>query len=210
MTPHPTPPQTLGLVSFKPVLPTTEEPAEANLTRITLQASPVKGVVLPVSVLLPTEAFGGLRAAGFTLFGARAGHVVTARPEAPQKVRRIHTLLTGAGAAHRPLYRDGNPANLSRANLGFMTHSGYPWWLVPRAGENDPSWNREGLPLRSPEAISEAREVISSPRPAYSPSTARLAQRDAEQARWRRDLAAAGRPLTRMADHNICDNVGSH
>ena len=195
MSPHPVPPQTRGLVTFKPVLPTAEEPAAANLTRITLQASPVKGAVLPVSVLLPTEVFEGLRLAGFKLFGARAGHVVTARPQGPQKVRRVHTLLTGAGAAHRPLYRDGDPANLSRANLGFMTHGGYLWWLIPQAGENDPSWNREGLPLRSPEAILEAREVIPSPRPAYSPSPARLAQRDAEQARWRRELAAVGRAL---------------
>ena len=187
--------QTRGLISFDPIVPASEEPAAPGLTRIMLRASPVKGVSVLLPVLLPTDVLEGLRAAGFTLFGTRAGHVVTARPRARQKVRRIHALLTGATHTHRPLYRDGDPANLSRANLGFMTHGGYLWWLIPQAGENDPSWNREGLPLRSPEAILEAREVIPSPRPAYSPSPARLAQRDAEQARWRRELAAVGRAL---------------
>lgn len=189
--------QTHGLVSLNPIVPASEEPAAPGLTRITLRASPVKGVSVSLPVLLPTDVLEGLRAAGFTLFGTRAGHVVTARPRARQKVRRIHALLTGATHTHRPLYRDGDPSNLSRANLGFTTRGGYPWWLVPHEGERDPAWNREGLPLRSPQAISGTREVIPGPRPAYSPSPARLAQRDAEQARWQRDLAAVCRPLDR-------------
>lgn len=189
--------QTHGLVSFNPIVPASEEPAAPGLIRITLRASPVKGVSVSVPVLLPTDVLEGLRAAGFTLFGARAGHVVTARPRARQKVRRIHALLTGASPAHRPLYRDGDPSNLSRDNLGFMTRGGYAWWLVPREDEADPAWNQEGVPLQSPLAITEARQVLPGPRPAYSPSPARLAQRDAEQARWQRDLAAVCRPLDR-------------
>lgn len=166
------PPTARRLIAFRPALPIGEEPSPDGInTTLTIPATTALSITMPVPIIIPTGTLASLREEGFTLYGAHAGHVVAARPEARRKVRRVHTLITGAPDSYRPLYRDGDPANLSRANLGFRTSGGgYPWWIVPREGENDPAWNREGLLMRHPQAITAARPVVAPPRPAYTPT----------------------------------------
>jgi hypothetical protein len=151
-------------------LPIGEEPSPDGInTTLTIPATVHLGITMPVPVILPTDTLAALREDGFLHFGAHAGHIVTTRPEARRKVRRVHPIITGAPDTYRCLYRDGDAANLSRDNLGFLTRGGYPWWLIPRQGENDPAWNVEGQAVRVPVAINRLREVVPSERPPYSP-----------------------------------------
>ena len=155
-------------------------------------------VTMPVPITLPSDTLASLMAEGFTHFGAHAGHVVAARPAEPKKVLRLHCSITGAPEAYRPLYRDGDASNLARENLGFLTKGNYPWWLVPRDGEHDPAWNREGLLMRHPKAITTTRDVILSPPPALTPTPHKTDRRLEQEHWWKPRVKADGRtPLDR-------------
>lgn len=191
----PRPPTARRLIAFRPVLPTREEPSPDRInTTLTIPATVHLGITMPVPVILPTDTLAALREEGFLHFGTHAGHIVTARPEARRKVRRVHPIITGAPDTYRCLYRDGNAANLSRANLGFLTGGGYPWWLIPRDGENDPAWNKEGLLMRHPQAITAARPVIAPPRPAYTPTPHMPTGRSGWDGWWKRSPAPSLTP----------------
>jgi hypothetical protein len=158
---------------------------------LTVPATVHDGITMPVPIILPADTLAALRGDGFAHFGAHAGHIVTARPEARRKVRRVHPIITGAPDTYRPLYRDGDAADLSRANLGFATPAGYAWWLIPRDGENDPAWNAEGLLMRHPQAITAARPVIVPPRPEFTPTPHRPSGRPEWDEWWKRSQAPA-------------------
>lgn len=187
MSTRPQPPPARRLIAFRPALPIGEEPSPDGInTTLTIPATTALGITMPVPIIVPTDTLGALRGDGFTHFGAHAGHIVTARPEARRRVRRVHHIITGAPDTYRCLYRNGDAANLSRTNLGFVTSGGYAWWLIPRDGENDPAWNAEGLLMRHPQAITAARPVVVPPRPAYTPTPHRAVGRPEREEWWKR------------------------
>lgn len=87
----------------------------------------------------------------------------------------VARLITEAHTGFAVAFRDGNPLNLLRGNLGLRGRaSGKVWWLELLPGEVDPVHDTRGLPNRFPASIAARREIVSDPRPVAVPWPKRL------------------------------------
>lgn len=185
---------TTRLPAFTPQLPVNVA-TEGTVTTLTLRPMIYGLARLDLTVRLNPGTYYFMTEQGYTLFGARAGHVIVAHPDRPRNTGRIHPMLTGAPDTYQCLYRDGDPSNLHLTNIGFRTLGGYDWWMVRDDGEEDPCWNVEGLAMRTPKAISEKRLLHAGPRPEHTPTPHKVPQfRLDEEAELARLRALSKRP----------------
>lgn len=78
----------------------------------------------------------------------------------------VARLLIGNTSNFIIAYRDGNPLNLLKNNLGLRSRaSGKVWWLELRPGEVDPVYDSRGFPNHVPATIAARREIILGDRP---------------------------------------------
>lgn len=109
---------------------------------------------------------------GFGLWGIQGRHVVVGDADPTAGRPAVARLLTGIQGKPGlvPAFRDGNPLNLMRSNLGIRSPvSGKTWWLVLRAGETDPAYDTRGFPCRVPAAVLCHRPLSPEPRPIAVP-----------------------------------------
>lgn len=112
-------------------------------------------------------------ATGFRLWGVQRGQVVVGdddpragRPVVARLLAKLDQRDHGLAAA----FRDGNPLNLLRSNLGIMSRAARrTWWLVLRPGEVDAVYDVRGFPNQVPEAITRHRALVPEPRPMSCP-----------------------------------------
>lgn len=116
---------------------------------------------------------------GQQAWGFQWGCVVVGDTDEPFGRRAVYKIILGTeDAPHmRPAYRDRNPFNLLRSNLGMRGRdTPGTFWLELRPGEVDPIHFDGGFPNRTPAAIYKHRRTVRPPR----------------------DPAAAGLPLERQ------------
>ena len=156
------------LPSFKPQLPVKED-TNGAITILTMRPTVYGRMPMDLTIRLDAGTYAIMIDRGCNLLGARAGHVVLAHPDCLPSVGRIHSMLSGADDGPKCLYRDGDPTNLTVANLGVITRAGYDWWLIPEPGELDHGWSTRGRPFRPPGFISRRRPLAIGPRPDGKP-----------------------------------------
>lgn len=125
-------------------------------------------------VLIGPDDFDRVTAAtGFRLWGVQGRNVVVGDDDPRAGRPAVARLLTKLGPADRglfPAFRDGNPLNLLRPNLGIRsTAADRTWWLVLRPGEVDRVYDVRGFPNEVPAAITRHRPLIPEPRPMSCP-----------------------------------------
>jgi len=112
---------------------------------------------------------------GYHAWGFQRGSVVVGDPARPGGRRSVAKIIAGIGGTqNKAVYRDGNPLNLLRENIG-LRRAGGVFWLVPRHGEADPIHFGGAFPNRTPKAILAHRPLV---RPSRDPATAELRPAD--------------------------------
>lgn len=124
-------------------------------------------------VLIAPDDFDLVTAAtGFRLWGVQGRNVVVGEDE-PRAGRPVVARILaklGQGEGLTPAFRDGNPFNLLRSNLGITSRaSRKTWWLMLRPGEVDPVYDVRGFPNAVPAAITRHRPLVPEPRPMSCP-----------------------------------------
>jgi len=120
-------------------------------------------------VLIAPEDFSAVQeATGFSLWGIQGRNVVVGDDEPTKGRPAVARLLAGIDGDWnlQPAFRDGNPLNLLRSNLGIHSRrSAKTWWLELRHGERDSTYNTHGELCRIPQAILRHRAVVPEDRP---------------------------------------------
>jgi hypothetical protein len=124
-------------------------------------APPHAALISPADFELVTQTTGQ------QAWGFQRGCVVVGDMDEPFGRRAVYKIILGTeDAPHmRPAYRDGNPFNLLRSNLGMqgLNKSGI-YWLELRHGETDPIHFDGAFPNRTPAAIYKHRQTVRRPR----------------------------------------------
>jgi len=111
---------------------------------------------------------------GHRAWGIHGRNVVVGDPNHVCGRRAVARIIAGIQDAHhlRPAFRDGNPLNLMRSNLGIrgQASSGI-FWLHLRPGEADPIHFDGAWPQTIPESLYRHRKPV---RPPRDPSQAGL------------------------------------
>lgn len=115
---------------------------------------------------------------GYRAWGFQCGQVVVGDPGRSFGRRSVAKIIAGiSGTSVRVVYRDGNPLNLLRENMGLRRNGGV-FWLVLQPGEADPIHFGGAFPTMIPRAIFRHRDVVCPPR---DPAQAAL---PADQQHW--------------------------
>lgn len=104
---------------------------------------------------------------GFHLWGIQRRNVVVGDANPMVGRPAVARLLCGFLPTEHsfvPAFRDGNPLNLLRSNLGIRSPGGKVWWLKLRPGEHDPAYTPTGT-FRVPAAILRYRPLVPEPHP---------------------------------------------
>ncbi|MFD2183707.1 hypothetical protein [Rhodoplanes azumiensis] len=125
-------------------------------------------------VLITPDDFDRVTAAtGFRLWGVQHGNVVVGDDDPRAGRPIVARLLLGFRPTEYglgPAFRDGNPLNLLRRNLGITSRAAErTWWLVLRPGEVDKVYDLRGLSNYVPDAITRHRDLVPEPRPTSCP-----------------------------------------
>jgi len=101
---------------------------------------------------------------GYHAWGFQRGNVVVGDPSRPGGRRSVAKIIASiSGTQNQAVYRDGNPLNLLRENIG-LRRAGGVFWIVPRPGEPDPIHFGGAIPNRTPQAILAHRPLVRPPR----------------------------------------------
>lgn len=112
---------------------------------------------------------------GYHAWGFQRDSVVVGDPARPGGRRSVAKIIAGINRTqNKAVYRDGNPLNLLRENIG-LRRAGGVFWLVPRPGEADPIHFGGAFPNRTPKAILAHRFPV---RPVRNPAAAGLRPAD--------------------------------
>jgi hypothetical protein len=125
-------------------------------------------------VLISPEDFDLVtRITGFTRWGIQGDQVVIGDDDPRAGRPIVARVLTKLGPHDRnliPAFRDGNPLNLMRSNLGIMSRAAQrTWWLVLKSGEVDKVYDVRGMPNNIPDAITRHRPLVPERRPMSCP-----------------------------------------
>lgn len=105
-------------------------------------------------------------ATGRHTWGVQGRNVVVGDAARSYGRRAVAKIIAGiAGTRMRPVFRDGNPLNLMRENLGIRGTGG-TFWLELRPGETDPIHFGGAFPNKTPSAIYQHRATLRPPRDA--------------------------------------------
>lgn len=115
------------------------------------------------------------RTTGNRAWGVQGRNVVVGNLSRSCGRRAVAKIIAGiTGSRLRPVYRDGNPLNLMRDNIGIRGTGG-TFWLQLRPGEVDPMHYSGAFPNRTPLSLSHHRAAV---RPPVDPAQAGLPSRD--------------------------------
>lgn len=101
---------------------------------------------------------------GHHAWGVQSGNVVVGDPRKTYGRRAVVKIVAGlTGRRMRSVFRDDNPLNLMRENIGVRGQGG-TFWLALGLGETDPIHFGGAFPNRTPAAIMRQRETVRPPR----------------------------------------------
>jgi hypothetical protein len=115
------------------------------------------------------------RTTGHRAWGVQGRNVVVGDLSRSCGRRAVTKIIAGiTGTKLRPVYRDGNPLNLMRSNIGIQGTGGI-FWLELRPGEVDPIHYNGAFPNHTPQSLSHHRTAV---RPPIDPAQSSLASQD--------------------------------
>ena len=133
-----------------------------------------------LSVLIAPEDFALITSTcGQVAWGVHGGQVVVGDARRSYGRRTVAKIIAGVSGSNIQIaYRDGNPLNLLRDNLGIR-RSGGIFWLVLAPGEADPVHYDGAFANRIPKAILQHRDVVRPARATTPDATEHWTQRGA-------------------------------
>ncbi len=106
---------------------------------------------------------------GHRAWGVQGRNVVVGDADCLGGRPAVVKIIAGiTGSRLRPVYRDSNPLNLMRDNIGIQGTGGI-FWLELRAGEVDPIHFNGAFPNHTPQSVQRHREMA---RPSLDPAQA--------------------------------------
>lgn len=112
---------------------------------------------------------------GYRAWGVQGRNVVAGDLSRSCGRLAVAKIIAGiTGTRLRPVYRDGNPLNLMRGNIGIQGTGGI-FWLELRPGEVDPIHHSGAFPNHTPQSLSLHRSAI---RPPIDPAQSSLPSQD--------------------------------
>lgn len=115
------------------------------------------------------------RTTGHRAWGVQGRNVVVGDLSRSCGRRAVAKIIAGiTGTKLRPVYRDGNPLNLMRDNIGIQGAGGI-FWLELLPGEVDPIHYNGAFPNHTPQCLSHHRTVA---RPTADPAQVGLPSQD--------------------------------
>jgi hypothetical protein len=100
---------------------------------------------------------------GHRAWGVQGRSVVVGDADRLGGHRAVVKIIAGiTGSRLRPAYRDGNPLNLMRENIGIKGHGGI-FWLELRPGEVDPIHFNGAFPNHVPQSLHRHRGAMPPP-----------------------------------------------
>jgi hypothetical protein len=114
-----------------------------------------------LSALIAPEDFALITSTyGQVAWGVHGGRVVVGDPRRSFGRRSVAKIIAGvSGSNVQVAYRDGNPLNLLRDNIGIRRKGGV-FWLVLAPGEADPVHYNGAFSNRIPNAILKHRDIV--------------------------------------------------
>jgi len=97
---------------------------------------------------------------GHRAWGIQGRNVVVGPRDRTYGRRAVVKIIAGlTDSRMRPVFRDGNPLNLMRGNIG-MRGTGGTFWLTLRPEETDPIHFGGAFPNKTPAAIYRHRQTV--------------------------------------------------
>lgn len=110
------------------------------------------------------------RTTGHRAWGVQGCNVVVGNADRLDGRPAVVKIIAGIeGSRLRAVYRDGNPLNLMRDNIGIRGNGGI-FWLELLPNETDPVHYRGAFPNHVPQSIRSHRELMPPPRDAAQAS----------------------------------------